>query len=98
MKKKSASQSAFFKLRLVVSVLLCFAAVTIIVLAQPRNASQPANSQPIGRGEYRSVMQVVTKQNPYTDAWMAANHVKFDNIWTADYETRLQQAPEPFLG
>ncbi len=97
MKKKSASQSAFFKLRLVVSVLLCFAAVTIIVLAQPRNASQPANSQPIVRGEYRSVMQVFTKQNPYTEAWLAANHGKYDNIWTAEYETRLQQAAEPVL-
>src|SRR5207247_1796459 len=87
----------FFKFRLVVSVLLCFGAVTIVVLAQPRNASQPANSQPIVRAEYRSVMQVFTKQNPYTDAWLAANHGKYDNIWTAEYETRLQQAAEPVL-
>jgi len=97
MKKKSASQSAFFKLRLVLSVLLCFGAITIVVLAQPRKASQPANSQPIVRAEYRSVMQVFTKQNPYADAWLAANHGKFDNIWTAEYETRLQQAAEPVL-
>ena len=34
-------------------------------------------------------MQVFTKQNPYTEAWLAANHGKFDNIWTAEYETRL---------
>jgi hypothetical protein len=100
MKKKSASQSAFFKLRVVVGVLLCFAAITIVVLAQNRNASQsgPATAgQPIVQAEYRSVMQVFTKQNPYTEAWLAANHGKFDNIWTAEYETRLQQAAEPVL-
>src|SRR6059058_1470889 len=110
MKKKSASKSAparrslseggFFKLRVALGVLLCFAAITIVVLAQNRNASQsgPATAgQPIVRAEYRSVMQVFTKQNPYTEAWLAANHGKFDNIWTAEYETRLQQAAEPVL-
>src|SRR5438874_8140641 len=97
MKKKSASKSAFFKLRVALGVLLCFAAITIVVLAQNRNASQPANSQPIVRAEYRSVMQVFTKQNPYTEAWLAANHGLYDNIWTAEYETRLQQAAEPVL-
>jgi len=97
MKKKSASKSAFFKLRVPLGVLLCFAAITIVVLAQSRNASQPANSQPIVRAEYRSVMQVFTKQNPYTEAWLAANHGLYDNIWTAEYETRLQQAAEPVL-
>src|SRR5438270_1085718 len=97
MKKKSTSQSAFFKLRLVVSVLLCFGAVTIVVLAQSRNASQPANSQPIVRAEYRSVMQVFTKPSPDAEARLAANHGKFDNIWTAEYETRLQRAAEPVL-
>src|SRR4029450_7927470 len=86
MKKKSASQSAFFKLRLVLSVLLCFAAVTMIVFAQGRN-----------RAQYRDVRQVFTKQNPYTDAWLAANHGLYDNIWTAEYETRLQQAAESVL-
>src|SRR6266566_1530277 len=100
MKKKSASKSAFFKLRVALGVLLCFAAITIVVLAQNRNASQsgPATAgQPIVRAEYRSVMQVFTKQNPYTEAWLAANHGKFDNIWTAEYETRSQQAAEPVL-
>src|SRR5437867_10208303 len=110
MKKKSASKSAparrslseggFFKLRLVFGVLLCFAAITIVVLAQNRNASQsgPATAgQPIVRAEYRSVMQVFTKQNPYTEAWLAANHGLYDNIWSAEYETRLQQAAEPVL-
>ena len=42
-------------------------------------------------------MQVFPKQNPYTEAWLAANHGKYDNIWTAEYETRLQQAAEPVL-
>ena len=73
MKKKSASQSAparrslreggFFKLRLLVSVLLCFAAVTIVLLAQPRTPSgqsgPAAGGQPIVRAQYRGVMPVV---------------------------------------
>ena len=49
------------------------------------------------QAEYRSVMQVFPKQNPYTEAWLAANHGLYDNIWTAEYETRLQQAAEPVL-
>src|SRR3954451_10096450 len=32
------------------------------------------------------------RQNPYSDAWLAANHGIFDNIWTAEYETRLQKS------
>src|ERR687887_387436 len=42
-------------------------------------------------------MQVFPKPNPYTEAWLAANHGKFDNIWTAEYETRLQQPAESVL-
>ena len=98
MKKKSASQSAFFKLRLLIAVLLCFGAITIVLFAQPRTPSGPAAAgQPSVRAEYRSVMQVFPKQNPYTEAWLAANHGLYDNIWTAEYETRLQQAAEPVL-
>jgi serine protease AprX len=54
MKKKSASQSAFFKLRVLLGVLLCFAAVTVVlfalgkVSAQPRTVSGQANP-PTGR-------------------------------------------------
>src|SRR5215217_4524112 len=84
MKKKSASQSAFFKLRLLVAVLLCFGAISIVLFAQPRTPSGPAVGQ-------------LTKQNPYTEVWLAANHGKYDNIWTAEYETRLQQGAEPVL-
>ena len=49
MKKKSASQSAFFKLRVLLGVLLCFAAITVVlfalgkVSAQPRTLSGQAN-------------------------------------------------------
>jgi hypothetical protein len=60
MKKKSASQSAFFKLRVLLGVLLCFAAVTIVMLAQPRTPlAQPANSHPIVQAEFRGVLPVV---------------------------------------
>src|SRR5438105_12601227 len=126
MKKKSASQSApvrrslseggFFKLRVALGVLLCFAAITLVVLAQPRNALQsvpPTAGQPIVQAQYRGLGQVahfdvsppgasmpangstapqVQRQNPYSDAWLAANHGKYENTWTAEYETRLQQA------
>src|SRR6266481_5402122 len=67
MKKKSASQSAparrspgeggFFKLRLLIGVLLCFAAVTIVLLAQPRTPS--GGSQPIISAQYRGVVPIV---------------------------------------
>ena len=61
MKKKSTSQSAFFKLRLVIAVLLCFGAITLVLFAQPRTPSsgQSGNSQPIVRAQYRGVMPVV---------------------------------------
>src|SRR5947208_13803206 len=63
MKKKSASQSAFFKLRVLVAVLLCFAAITLVLFgfgkasAQPRPSAQ--NPQPLIRAQYRGVMPVV---------------------------------------
>ena len=60
MKKKSASQSAFFKLRLLLGVLLCFAGVTIVLLAQPRTPSaQSGNSHPIVQAQFRGVLPVV---------------------------------------
>src|SRR5574338_249941 len=60
MKKKSASQSAFFKLRVLLGVVLCFAAVSIVMLAQPRTPSRlGAVTPPIFRAEYRGVSQVV---------------------------------------
>ena len=60
MKKKSASQSAFFKLRLLLGVLLCFAGITIVLLGQPRTPSvQSDNSHPIVQTQFRGVMPVV---------------------------------------
>src|SRR5580765_4408924 len=60
MKKKSTSQSAFFKLRLLMAVLLCFGAITLVLFAQPRTPSgQSGNSQPIVRAQYLGVMPVV---------------------------------------
>ena len=64
MKKKSASQSAFFKLRVLVAVLLCFAAITLVLFAfgfgkasaEPKPAPK---SQPLIRAQYRGVMPVV---------------------------------------
>ena len=63
MKKKSASKSAFFKLRVLVGVLLAFAAITVVLFAlgkasaQPRTA--PGISQPTISAQYRGVMPVV---------------------------------------
>jgi len=60
MKKKSASQSAFFKLRLLLGVLLCFAAASIVMLAQPRTLStQGSSATPTIHAQYRGVLQVV---------------------------------------
>ena len=60
MKKKSASQSAFFKLRLLLAVLFCFGAITLVLFAQPRTPSgKSGNSQPIVRAQYLGVMPVV---------------------------------------
>ncbi|MGC2352433.1 MAG: hypothetical protein WA496_03460, partial [Candidatus Udaeobacter sp.] len=56
--RRSLSEGGFFKLRVVIGILLCFAAVTIIVLAQPRSV-QSGNSQPLISAQYRGLMQVV---------------------------------------
>src|SRR5918996_6171440 len=60
MKKKSASQSAFFKLRVLLGVLLCFAAVSIVLLAQPRTPSgQVSSGPPPFHAQFRGVLPVV---------------------------------------
>src|SRR5438874_7819590 len=60
MKKKSSSQSAFFKLRLLLGVLLCFTGVKIVLLGQPRTpSSQSTNSRPIVQAQFRGVLPVV---------------------------------------
>src|SRR5947199_1363329 len=88
MKKKSASKSAFFKLRVLVGVSLCFGAVTLVLFALGRASGQSGTDERLSG----STAPQVQRQNPYSDAWLAANHGKYDNIWTAEYETRLQQA------
>src|SRR5439155_13315248 len=75
MKKKSTSQSAparrslgeggFFKLRVLVGVLLCFGAITLVLFAfgkasaQSRMPSAAQNPQPLIRAQYRGVLPVV---------------------------------------
>jgi hypothetical protein len=63
MKKKFASQSAFFKLRVLVAVLLCFAAITLVLFAFGKASAQPKppvqNPQPFVRAQYRGVLPVV---------------------------------------
>jgi hypothetical protein len=70
MKRKSASQPAparrsfseggFFKLRLLLGVLLCFAGITIVLLGQPRTPSaRSGNSHPIVKAKFRGVLPVV---------------------------------------
>ena len=63
MKKKSASQSAFFKLRVLVAVLLCFAAITLVLFAFGKASAQPRppapNQQPVIHAQFRGVMPVV---------------------------------------
>src|SRR5437867_11884371 len=88
MKKKSASKSAFFKLRVLVGVSLCFGAVTLVLFALGRASGRFGPDERLSG----STAAQVQRQNPYSDAWLAANHGKYDNIWTAEYETRLQQA------
>jgi hypothetical protein len=82
MKKKSTFKSRFFKIRVVISVLLCFGATTLLLFALGKASAQSRTAS----GQQR--------QNPYSDAWLAANHGKYDNIWTAEYETRLQKSAE----
>jgi len=84
MKKKFASKSAFFNPR----VLISFAFCAIGVLLALRAFALDPGATALAKGQ---------KQNPYTEDWLAANHGFYDNIWTAEYETRLQQAAEPVL-
>jgi hypothetical protein len=63
MKKKSAPQSAFFKVRVLVAVFLCFAAITLVLFAFGKASAQPRppapNQLPLVRAQYRGVMPVV---------------------------------------
>src|SRR2546427_9835857 len=46
MKKKPTSQSAFFKLRVLVGVLLCFSAITLVLFALGKASAQPRTMPP----------------------------------------------------
>src|SRR5215831_1650669 len=96
MKKKSASQSAFFKFRIVLGVLLCFGAITLVLLALGKVSAQPQTSLGQSGNSQQPIYTApqVQRQNPYSDAWLAVNHGKYDNIWTAEYETRLQKSAQ----
>jgi hypothetical protein len=69
MKKKSASQSAFFNLRVLMGLFIALTGVFLALvglgafsnlLAQPRNPSrQPGKEQPVVRAQYRGVLPVV---------------------------------------
>src|SRR5574338_1255238 len=93
MKKKSASQSAFFKFRVVLGILLCFGAFTLVLLGLGKVSAQPQTAlrQSGNLQQQIHTPPLLQRQNPYSDAWLAVNHGKYDNIWTAEYETRLQQ-------
>ncbi len=62
MKKKSASQSAFFKLRVLIAVFLSFAAITLVLFAFGKASAQqnpPAQNPHVITAQYRGVMPVV---------------------------------------
>ena len=61
MKKKSTSKSAFFKLRILVAVLLGFAAITIVLFALGKASARTDSGgpPPTFRAEYRGVLPVV---------------------------------------
>jgi serine protease AprX len=64
MKKKSASQSAFFKLRVLLGVLLGFAAVTVVLFALGKASAQPRT--------------LSGQANPPTGGFAAANKIAPD--------------------
>src|SRR5215204_3693636 len=64
-------------------------AVAFMLIAPRLTSAFPAAypaGQPIG-----GTAAQADRQNPYSEAWLAQYHGMFDNAWTAEYETRLQQ-------
>src|SRR5207248_6138914 len=92
--RRRLGEGGFFKLRVLVAVLLCFSAITLVLFAFGKASAQsgPATAGHPLMPANGSTAPQVQRQNPYSDAWLAANHGKYDNIWTAEHETRLQQA------
>src|SRR5947208_12966652 len=61
--RRSFSEGGFFKLRVLVAVLLCFSAITLVLFAFGKASAQPRppahGSQPLIRAQYLDVMPVV---------------------------------------
>ncbi|PZR99462.1 MAG: hypothetical protein DLM69_07360, partial [Candidatus Chloroheliales bacterium] len=66
-------------------VLFALAALLVGGMSQSQAAPSSAAAPP------------AQQQNPFSKEWLAANHGKFDNSWTAAYETALQQQAHPDL-
>src|SRR5207248_3655935 len=94
--RRRLGEGGFFKLRVLVAVLLCFSAITLVLFAFGKASAQsgPATAGHPLMPANGSTAPQVQRQNPYSDAWLAANHGKYDNIWTAEYETRLQKSAQ----
>src|SRR5438105_11378582 len=61
--RRRLGEGGFFKLRVLVAVLLCFAAITLVLFAFGKASAQPRpsgqNPQPLIQAQYRGVMPVV---------------------------------------
>src|SRR5437870_2432283 len=61
--RRRLGEGGFFKLRVLVAVLLCFSAITLVLFAFGKASAQPRpsaqNPQPLIRAQYRGVMPVV---------------------------------------
>jgi hypothetical protein len=71
--------------RIVVVALLCSLTVAALII--------PARAQPPAAAALPSFSGAppAPRTNPFSDSWLAAYHGLFDNIWTAEYESRSQQ-------
>src|SRR5579859_6249587 len=72
------------------SLILAVLAILVLVAVAPISGNGPAASAAL-LGAAAPGAPGPAPQNPYTPAWLAAHHGQYDNIWTAEYETRLQQ-------
>src|SRR5256886_10470787 len=61
--RRRLGEGGFFKLRVLVALLLCFAAITLVLFAFGKASAQPRppaqNPQPVIRALYRGVLPVV---------------------------------------
>src|SRR6266700_7581133 len=59
LQRRRLGEGGFFKLRVLIGLLLCFGGITFVLFALGRASGQSGNSQPIVQAQYRGVMQVV---------------------------------------